>query len=91
MIVVGVLSGPITMFSSTVLPGNLDFLSAVTSSQSLWFAESGGDFTRLLATGTLVVSPRQAVPEPGTLGLAAIGLAGALARGRRGRRSPRDR
>ena len=89
---VGVLTGPTTMFNSTALPGDLSFLASVTSTFALFIFEPDGPTEEFFIdpqgtfniTGTSVVPVP--VPEPGTLGLAVLGLAGALARARRGRR-----
>jgi hypothetical protein len=75
--------GPPDMFSSTALPGSLDFLGSVSLSESRWFTSYEED-PDVITTGSL------AVPEPGTLTLTALGLAGVLAGyRRRHRRSPR--
>ena len=87
---IGILAGPTTMFSSTALPGSLDFLGDVSSTFTAWlFEPDGGDDFLLDTTGTLRITGTDVtpVPEPSTLVLTAFGLAGLCARARRARRS----
>ena len=92
---IGVLTGPTTMFSSTALPGNLDFLGELAATYSLWqYDPDTGETEPILLDleGTLVVSDPNgpgdpSAPEPAALALTAFGLAGAFARARRARRS----
>lgn len=76
LIFAGLLLGPTTMFDSTALPGNLDFLSQVSKPGSLWFEEDSGE----LASGTFVASRVTTVPEPSTLALVMLGAVGAIGR-----------
>ena len=89
-----VLAGPTTMFSSTGLPKDLDFLSDVTDRFVFMFFEPDDEVLALESsagildargsfeiTGTSIVPVP--VPEPATLSLVAVGLAGVLARFRR--------
>jgi hypothetical protein len=80
LIFAGLLLGPTTMFDSTALPANTDFLSQVTNPFSIWFVEDSDD----LRPGTFVASaPAAIVPEPSTLALMMFGVVGAIARARR--------
>ena len=60
--VIAVMVGPTTMFNSTALPGNLNFLSQLTGAVSLWQSEPDGpgedDFI-LEQIGTLTLT----IPE----------------------------
>ena len=85
-----VFSGPTSMFSSSALPGNLDFLSFPGFERFVLMSFEPDDEFRsapliLETRGTLVVTGTRVVPvpEPATLTRAAFGLAGALARFRR--------
>ena len=92
-----VFAGPTTMFSSSALPGNLDFLSDVTDQFVFMYFEPDDDLAlrsnvSSLDTvsledirGTLEITETRIVPvpEPTMLTLAAFGLAGAVARCRR--------
>jgi hypothetical protein len=93
LILIAALPGPTTMFDSTALPSNLDFLPLV-SPFSAWIEETTGDGGGpLLAIGTLTATapggpgPGTPVPEPSTLSLIAIGLTGTIAGARNRRRS----
>ena len=96
---VAVFPGPTTMFSSSALPGNLDFLSDVTDPYVFMYFEP--DAPALLGRslsvaavsledirGSLEITDTRIVrvPEPTMLTLAACGLAGALVRARRSRK-----
>jgi hypothetical protein len=78
--------GPTSMFSSSALPANLDFLS-VADRSTLWFFEpdDGGEDAAffLEPRGTLDITSTTTVPEPATLALTGVALAGAVARRRR--------
>jgi PEP-CTERM motif len=80
----GFLRGPTSMFSSTALPADLNFLSAVTTANSLFVSlvtPAGGSGT------FVVVAPTTAVPEPSAVLLVASGLLGLVARRRNNRNS----
>lgn len=77
------LAGPPGMFSSTALPGSLDFLGSVSFSESRWFT-SYEEAPDVITTGSLAATAP--VPEPGTLTLTALGLLGILAAYRRSHR-----
>jgi hypothetical protein len=82
----GILFGPTSMFSSTALPGNLDFLGSVSSSLSGGFVLDAGtnQINKSLKGSFTGTAPATApVPEPGSFTLTALGLAGAAARYRR--------
>jgi hypothetical protein len=84
LLFVGEAIGPTSMFNSTALPPNLNFLgTAGIVELSGWLDDMGGNNQTLLKVGTLTPS----VPEPATLTLTALGLAGALVRRRRSRTS----
>jgi len=93
LIMVGAMAGDMSMFGSTALPANLDFLADVEQSFTAWaFEPDGGDDAPLPGVeGTLRVSASPddtgTVPEPASLGLISLALAGVLARARRARRS----
>jgi hypothetical protein len=97
---VAVFPGPTSMFTSSALPTNLDFLSDVTDPYVFMFFEP--DELALLSSslnietvsledirGTLEITETRIVPvpEPTTLTLAAFGLAGVLMRARRSRKT----
>ena len=78
-------SGPTSTWNTLSLPTDYSFLSQLTTRDSALSLEVpfGGDENDiLLGTGSLTAT---AVPEPATLTLAALGLAGVAARARRGR------
>jgi hypothetical protein len=79
IVMIGVLSGPTGMFGSRDLPANLDFLSQLTFTGTIWMTD---DEELLGIEGPLDVSAG-AVPEPTLLTLMGLGLAAAFARGRR--------
>ena len=72
----GDLQGPTSMFSSTALPGNLDFLGSVSNSRTGFFT-TGGTASGVDAYGSLTATaPTATVPEPATLALFGLGLLG---------------
>ena len=78
-----------TVFNSTALPTNTDFLAKMTFTVSEWTDEipGGGEGNDIpLGLGSFTITGARVVPEPATLALTAFGLAGALARRRRARR-----
>jgi hypothetical protein len=89
IIFAGILAGPTSMFGSTHLPSNLDFLP-LTTGLSFWLEEVSDDEATPLARGTFVAAAPTAVPEPATLGLTAMGLTAMLAAGRRRRSAQLD-
>jgi hypothetical protein len=91
LILVGLLSGPTSMFDSTALPASLDFLGQLLASVTIWAGapHEGDDCPCPLdVQGALqFTSDTPAVPEPSTISLVALSLVGALARARYVRRS----
>jgi hypothetical protein len=96
LILIAVFAGPTTMFTSSALPANLDFLSDVDDQFVYMYFEPDDLALRSSVSsldalsledirGTLEITDTQivAVPEPTMLTLAAFGLAGAFARFRR--------
>jgi hypothetical protein len=76
----GDLVGPTTMFSAAALPGNLDFLSAVTASSSYWLTTTipyEDDKPTSTTVGTFIATGplTSGVPEPSSLVLLAVSLA----------------
>ena len=83
---IGALSGPTSTWNTLSLPTDYSFLSQLTtraSALSLEVPHEGDENDILLGTGSLEVSHQ--VPEPTTLALSALGLAGVVAHARRGR------
>jgi hypothetical protein len=81
---IGALSGPTGTWNTLSLPTDYSFLSQLTtraSALSLEVPFEGDENDILLGIGSFEVT---AVPEPATLTLAALGLAGVFARARRG-------
>jgi hypothetical protein len=83
-LLIGILSGPSTVWNTLSLPTDYSFLSLLPDRFSLVSLEvpGGGDENDvLLGTGSFAVT---AVPEPAGLTLTALALAGGVARARRG-------
>jgi hypothetical protein len=96
---VAVFPGPTTMFSSSALPSDLGFLDDVTDPYVFMFFEPDALALRSSSLsldavsledirGTLKITDTRIVPvpEPATLALTALGVAGALVRTRRSRK-----
>jgi len=82
---VGLLSGPTDTWNSTALPTSYSFLSSLTTALSIISLEvpgQGDDNDIVLAHGRFAANQ---APEPTTLTLTALGLAGVIARAMRGR------
>ena len=80
-----ILSGPAGVLSGLSLPGDYSFLSLLPdrfAGLSLEVPNGGDENDILLGSGSFEASR---VPEPATLMLSAVGLAGVVARARRGR------
>jgi hypothetical protein len=82
---IGALSGPSDTWNTISLPTDYSFLSLLPtrfSGLSLEVPGEGDENDILLGTGSFAVTP---IPEPAILTLTALGLAGVIARARRGR------
>jgi hypothetical protein len=79
---IGALAGPADTWNTTSLPTDYSFLSSLTmrfSAASLEVPFGGDENDIGLGRGSFAVTP---VPEPGSLMLTALGLAGVIARAR---------
>ncbi len=89
---VGTLTGPTSTWDTLALPGDLNFLSSLTTRATLFSDEVpglGDANDILLGQGTLTITGQSVtpVPEPTTLTLTALGIGGLIARVRRSGRA----
>ena len=89
---IGALTGPTSTWNTLALPGDLNFLSSLTTRRAGFSDEVPGQGDAndiLLGLGTLTITGQSItpIPEPATLTLTALGIGGLIARVRRSRRS----